>query len=141
MRSCINVGVDAQRHRGFAADFAGDARKAFKLAFGLDVEAEYAGLEGGTHLGFGLADARENRLSCSAACGQNARKLSAGYDVEARAQTGEHVEHREVRIGLHGVTDQHVVTRSGLLEVAVRRLQRRARIDVARCAEAQCHIR
>jgi hypothetical protein len=68
---------------------------------------------------------------------EHARELAAGNDVEARAQAREHVEDGEVGVRLHRVAHQVLRAREPLVELAVRRLDRGARIDVAGRAEAR----
>jgi hypothetical protein len=79
-----------------------------ELGFALDVEAGDAGRKGLAHFGAGLADAREDDLLRIGAHGQHAGQFAARDDVEAAAGFGEHAQHAERRVGLHGVADQGV---------------------------------
>ena len=113
----------------------GDAFDALELAARLDVEAEDAGGERLTDLGFRLADAGEHHLARIAAGGDHARELAAGDDVEARAEAREHVEHREVGVRLHRVAHEVIAAGERRGERAERALERGARVDEAGRAE------
>src|SRR5438132_12282813 len=78
MRACIDVRVDAQRHRRAAHEAARNARDALELGFRLDVDAADPPAEREFDLGLGLADAGEERLAGDAARGEHARELTAG---------------------------------------------------------------
>ena len=83
-----------------------------------------------------LADAGEHHLAGIAAGGDHARELAAGNDVEARPEPREHVEDGEVRVRLHRVADEVIAAGEGSAERTERGLERRARVDIARRAEA-----
>ena len=59
MRACVDIGIDAQRHRRDLPRLAGEAVEALDLGLALDVEALDAGGERRAHLRFRLAHARE----------------------------------------------------------------------------------
>src|SRR5207244_11153241 len=103
----------------------------------LHVEAENTELQPLGELVVGLADAGEDDLAGIAACGDHAGELAAGNDVESAAQAREHVEDREIRVGLKRVTDEVTQSRKGLVELAVCSRQRGARIYEAGCSVAR----
>src|SRR5262249_51345799 len=84
----------------------------------------------------GLADTGEHNFFGVASRGEHASELAARNDVEAAAQTREQVENGEVRIGFNGVADQVRSPGERRVETAERCLERGARIDIARRAEA-----
>ena len=131
----VHIRIDAQGYRSGPAGPCGEARDALQFLFGLDVEAQDASFEGGADLGFGFPHAREHHLARVSAGGDHPRKLSAGDDVETRAQSREQVEDRQVRIGLHCIADQHVAARAGHGKLVEGAAEGGARIDVARGAE------
>ena len=120
-------------------DSAHEARhgvEALELGLALHVEAAYPGRERGAHLGLGLAHAREEDAIGAAACGEHARELPARDDVEAGAQARECVEDGEVGVRLDRVAHEVLDAREALVELAKGRFDHRARIHVARSAEA-----
>jgi len=73
----VDVRIDAQADRCDFARVTGNPVKAAKFAFGLDVKAEYAGIEGRANFRCSLADTGKNDFFRIAAGFQDARKLAA----------------------------------------------------------------
>src|SRR5260221_2861697 len=140
VRLRVDVRVDAKRHRRAHAHGARDGVQALELRLALDVEALDARFQRRAHLGPRLADAGEDHFRGRPARGQHARELASRDDVEPGAQAPQHVEHREVRVGLHRVADEMLHAGEALVELAERVLDRRARIHVAGRAEAPRHL-
>ena len=120
MRAGVDVRIHAQRHRGALAERAGDAVQPQQFALGLDVEAAHARLQGHAHLGLALADAREHDPSRVAAGRQHPRQLAPRDDVEPGALARQQVDHRQVRVRLQRIADQHVARACGTLELGER---------------------
>ena len=111
----VDVGVHAQADRGGQAQADGHLGQPIQLIFALDVEAFHTGLQRAAHLGAGLADAGEHHLGWVAADGDHAGQFTTRDDVETQPLVGEGLDHREVRIGLHRVTQQVWPTDQGPL--------------------------
>jgi hypothetical protein len=131
----IDVRVHAQRDRGALAHAAGHRVQAVQFRDRFDVEAQDAFLEREAHLGFGLADAREDGLARVAAGCDHAQQFAAGDDVEAGAFARQQVEDGEVRIGLHRVADEGVAAFTRVAVGGEVLQQGRLRIDIGRRAE------
>ena len=87
------------------------------------------------HFVAGLAHAGKDDLAGVAACSQDTRQLSAGYDVEAGTELREYGQDAEVGVGFDCVTDQRAATCERLLPGIEGSGERGFRIDVAGCAE------
>ena len=135
MRARVDIRVDAQRDRRRAPKPLRDARHALQLGFRFEVDAADAVRERKFDFRFGLAHAGKERLGGSAAGGEHARELAARNDIEAGAEPGEQREHRQVRVRLDRVAQHRLAPGQRARELAVRRLDRRARVDVAGRAE------
>ena len=120
---------------------AGDGIERFEFGGRLDVEAADARRQRSLHLGRRFADAGKHYPRGIAAGGDDSRELAAGDDVEAAAQAGQDVQYSEVGIRLDRVADQMRHARECRVEDAEPGLERRARIDVARGAEALGDLR
>ena len=138
MALCVDVRVDADRDRGLGAVRGRDHLQPLELGGRFDVEAENPGLERGDDVLARFGDAGEHDAPGVTPGHQHAPEFAAGDDVETRAPTREQVQHREVRVRLDGIADQ-VRGRRGQRrrEGVVLRLDRRARVDVDRSAEAR----
>ncbi len=136
MRLRIDVGVDAQRDLRALAERHGDLVEREQLLAGLDVEAADARQQRLLHLGHGLADAREHDLARIAAGLEHARQLAARDDVEAGAELRQHLQHREVRVGLDRVAHEVLMPGQRAVEGVEVARERRARVDVQRRAVA-----
>ncbi len=143
MRTGVDVRVDAQRHtRDFARGLCDPVERG-QLAGRLDVEALHADIERKAHIVGRLAHAGKHHLARFAPCSQYPFEFARRNDVEAPAQAREQLQHRQVGVRLHRVT-QGDVHRAGLrrLAIALRRLfDRGARIDIGRGAEFSRHGR
>jgi len=144
MGAGIHVWIDPQGNRRLHAQFGGDLLQTLQLVGGLDVEAVHTDFQRAAHVVASLADAGEDDAARLAAGGEHALQFTARDDVEARAETCQHVQDTEVRVGLDGEADQvrHAFQRIGVSPVLG--LDVGAGIDVGRRAEAlrecgQCH--
>src|SRR5271157_6302670 len=82
-----------------------------------------------------LANSGENRLSRSLAVDlYYSLKLSSGNDVESSAKPREQSQDREIRIGLHRITDGVVAFPKSFVKLLVALSDRRTGIDVERSA-------
>jgi hypothetical protein len=108
----------------------GDAAQAQQLGLGFDVEAEDRRVQRLPDLGRALADAGEHHLGRIAAGAQHPRQLAAGDDVEAGTQARQHLQHRQVGVGLHRIADAVVQAVQRLVEGAIVAAQGGAGIDV-----------
>ena len=114
-----DVRVDAEGEAGAAAHVRGTACEQVELGFGLHVEKQDAGFEGGVELRLLLADAGEYRAAERlAGYFVDACELTAGDDVEACAFGRKQLEERERGVGFDGETDGVGDVREGLLEHA-----------------------
>ena len=132
----VHVWIYADRDRGPLARLGCEVLDAAELAGRFDVEAQDAGAQGQADLVRRLADSGEHHLAGIAARGDHPLQLAAGNDVEARPKPGEHVEDGEVRVRLHRVAYEVIAADEGSAERTERGLERRARVDIARCPEA-----
>ena len=135
VRLCIDIGVHPERYRRAGVHRTRNRIQTVEFRCGFDVEATDARCDRAAHFGFGLADAGEKCLLRIAVRLDHAREFSFGDDVESRAETGEHVQHREIRIGLDRVADERIPPRATCEEFPKARLERRARIHIAGRAE------
>jgi hypothetical protein len=140
MRLRVHVRVDAERDRRTLAELACDLRDALQLVLGLEVQAEDSRLERARDLRRGLAHAREQHLARVAAGGEHPRQLPARDDVEAGPEPREQRQHAEVRVGLDRIGHQRAAPGKGAREFAVMALDRSARVDVTRRAEAPRNV-
>ena len=108
MRAGIDIGIDAQRNGGCATPLPGDVVDAFEFRFRLDVETADAGFERLPDLPGALARTGKHSLARGSARGEHALKFSARNDVESAAEPREHIQHREVGVGLDGETNEAV---------------------------------
>mgnify|MGYP003346571083 CR=1 FL=1 len=99
-----------------------------------------SGIEGRANFRCSLADTGKNDFFRIAAGFQDARKLAAGNNVKATAQTREYVQHTEVGIGLDRVADQVVAPGEGLVVSSVSVFQCGARVDIAGGAARVCDL-
>ncbi|MNE50398.1 hypothetical protein D3C80_1449680 [compost metagenome] len=96
----------------------------------------HADLQRPAHVVAALADAGEDDLARLATGGQDAFQFAARDDVEAGAETCQHVQHAQVGVGLDGEADQVRHALQGIGVGVVLRLDVGARVDVGRRAEA-----
>ena len=136
MRLRVDVRIHAQRHRRLLAHFA-PATAFRRSSSGIDSTLKhFTPAASASRISSAcLADAGKHGVLRFAAGGQHARQFAARHDVEAGAEAREHVQHREIAIGLDG--DVHGRATAGASAgVRVPRLgERGARIDVQRRAE------
>ncbi len=135
MRLRIHVGVDAEGDRCLLACLDRALIEDFELRFGFDVEAVNSGLKREIHLTGRLADTGEHDAACRNAGGERAAQFAFGNDVDAGAELAERLQHRLVRIRLHGVADHGVDIAEGFGEDAVVALKRCGRIAIERRAD------
>jgi hypothetical protein len=135
VRLGIDVGIDAQRNRRFAADRRRHLVEQIELGSGFDVEGENALAQGVRHLVARLADAREHDRSRVGSRPPGAEQLAPRDDVEPTTFASEETQHREVRVRFDRVA--HEVWRRGerFVEDVVVATQRRRAVDVARGAD------
>ena len=100
VRAGVNVRIDAQCDRRPRAEATRDARHALELGSRFHVDATDAARQRELDLRFALTDPREQSLGSVAAGGEHSRELTAGHDVEARAQPREQRKDRKVGIRL-----------------------------------------
>jgi hypothetical protein len=106
-----------------------------QLGLGLDVEAADTDLQRAPDLVGALAHTREDDPGRIAAGGQHPLQLADRDDVETRTQSREHVQDREIGVGLDREADQMRMIAKGAFEGAPVAFDRRARIDIAGRAE------
>ena len=70
----------------------------------------------------------------SGVAADRALQLASGNNVEARSQSGKHLQDRQVRVGLDGVTDGMFAAAKRLVELPIALANSRSRIDVERSA-------
>ena len=136
VRARIDVRVDPYRDGGNGPRISRDLGQHMELGFGLDIEALDAELEASPHLRSGFANPRKNNFDGIAASGYHAFQLAERDHVKARPKLREHVEHREVRVGFHGITDQVRSSLKCLLVGQKSALDGLVGVDVGRCAVA-----
>ena len=107
-----------------------------QLAGGLDVETADAHIERGRHLVGGFAYAGEHHVLCAATGPQHACQFAAGNNVESGTAGGQQPQQGEVGVGLDGVADPMRDAREGLVQPAIARFDRCARVCKTGCAEA-----
>jgi hypothetical protein len=135
MRASVHVGIHAQRDRRLQAQLGGHRGDAIELWFGFDVEAADADRQGTADLLGTLADPGEDHPRRVAAGRQHALQLAHRDDVETGAEPRQHIQHRQVGVGLDREADQMRAPGKGPVEGVPMALQRRARVDVAGGAE------
>ena len=104
----VDVGIDAERDFGGAANADGNLAQRFQFRLGLDIEVHDAGLQRERHLARGLADAGENDLRGAHAGRQRAPDLALRHHVHAGAERVPASDHRLVGVGLDREADQCV---------------------------------
>ena len=98
-----DVGVDAEGETGADAESLGTGGEQVELGFGLDVEEEDIGLEGGVDLPDLLADSGEDDSSEGGFVSfPDALEFAAGDDVEAGALFCEQAEDSQRGVGFYG---------------------------------------
>ena len=106
MRFCIDIGIDPQGHGCTHTLGTRHLVDEFKLGHGLYIETANTRLQRAFDFIPAFADTRKHRFRCLTAGCQYAFKFTHRYDVEARAQPGQQIEHGQVGIGLDRITDQ-----------------------------------
>ena len=137
VRAGIDIRIDAQAHRRGAAERSRHRRQPPQFARRFDVEAQDAGGQRLAHLGLGLAHPGEDHFARIAPGRDHPLQLAARHDVEAAAETREQIEDREIRVRLHGIANEVRTIAQCVLEGQKGRGQCRARIHIARRAEAR----
>ncbi len=135
MRFCVDVRIHAQRDGRFFAHFRRHRVQAVEFGNRFDVKAFDASRECLAHLVRMLADAGKHGVFRFAARGQHARQFAARHDVEAGAEACEHIQHREIAIGLDGDVHSRAAAGASACVGIPRFGERGARIDVQRRAE------
>ena len=106
-------------------------RQQFHLAGAFDIEEHNAGAKRPIDFVGQLADSGKNDLRFDFAAGfGDALKLSAGNDVEPRAQTGKQAQDRKIRIRLHGVANGVLAPTKRLVELLEALADRGTRVHV-----------
>ena len=120
---------------GGAALLLRDRGQQLELRLGLHVDAEDALVDRERELARGLADAREHDLVRRNAGRAGALELALRDHVGAGAEPGQRLDHRLVRVRLHGVADQRAHIREGMREHLVVPLERGGGIAIERRAD------
>ena len=136
MRTGVDVRIDAQRNGGDATTEPRDVVDALEFRFRLDIETANSGFERLPDLRGALARTGKNRLARIAARGEYALKFASRNDIETAAEPGEHIQYRQVGIGLYGETDEPVEFPERFAIDPVMALKRCPGIDVARRTDA-----
>ena len=137
----VGLGVDVRVHpqgdRGGLAEAAGHGVDGlqFRLRFG--VEAMDALAQGVLDLGHRLAHASERAAVGPPPRLEHAEQLAARDDVESRACPRQHLQHRQVRVGLDRITNQMVHAGHRLVEAVVVVGEGALAVDVERGAVAR----
>ncbi len=126
----VYIRVDPYRDRRHQTQFAGDTVQHLQFGGGLQVETVDAQFQGADHFTGLFANPGKYNFCRIAAGSYHPLQLATGHDIKARAQPGQYIEHRQVGVGFHRITDQVLTTLQGMLILAKRQFQRRAGIDV-----------
>ena len=130
----VDIGIDAQADGRLLADAGGDLVKRNQLRLGFNVEHQDAGIECVLDLFLFLAHAGKNDLFRIGAHFQRAKQFAAGHDVEAAPLLGKRAQERQVRVGLHGKTNDVADLREGAVEDLIVAPKRRQAVNVSRRA-------
>src|SRR5208337_2602387 len=131
VRAGVNVGVYADSEFGGFAQMGGASAEHLQLGGAFHVEQENAGSKGKVDFLRQLADSGEDDLGGRlAANSQYALQFTAGHDIETTTQRCEQPKNREVRVGLHGVTDGVLAIAESFVELLVALAYGACRIDV-----------
>ena len=127
----IDVRIHAERYRRALVHRHRHTVEPLQFRFGLHIEAADAHRQRLPHLGFGLADTRENDTPCRRAGPHDAIQLAAGHDVETGTEPFQYLQHGKVGIGLDRIADQMRHSCQRLVESLEVPTQGGARIDKA----------
>ena len=127
----VHVGIDAQRHRRALAPLRRHLFQQRQFRLGFDVETVNAGFQGAFQFITALADPGKHYFAGIAARRQHPFQLADRDDVETRSQPRQHVQHRQIAVGLDRVADQMRVIAEGAVEGAPVPLDGGAGVDVA----------
>ena len=141
VRGCVHIRIHANGEPGRQAAASGQGVDQGQFRFRLAVEAANAVLEGIFHFAGRLAHARKNHFRGIAARLKHAKQLAARNDIETRSRPRQKGQHRQRRIGLHGVTDQVRQIAQSFVVGAIVVENRLARIYVSGRARARCKVR
>ena len=136
MRAGVDIGIDAQRNGSDATPLPRDVVDSFEFRFRLDIETANAGVERLPDLPGALARTGKNRLARIASRGEHTLKFASRNDIETAAKPREHIQYRQVGIGLHGETDEPIEFSQRFAVDPVMALKRCPGIDVAGRADA-----
>ena len=114
------------------------AFKRLELGRALDIDLADARFERRHQLGGLLADTGIDDALGRHAGRQRAAHLAHRHDVGPRPQLAEQADHRQARVGLHGVADFGVHALDAVGEFLPRRAQRAGRVAVERRADLGC---
>src|SRR5262249_13668223 len=128
----VDVGIDPHRHVGEATLAGRDRGKERKLRLRFHIDAEYAFIDRERELTRGLADAGEHDLLGRYAGRPCALEFTLRNDIGAGAERSQRLDHRLVRVRLHGVANQRGHIREGAGKYPVMTLERCGRIAVER---------
>jgi len=134
VRFGVHVGVHPQTDGRDPAEFARDTVDTFQLRFRFDVEAENFRVQGVTDFARGLAHAGKNDFAGGSPGSEHARELTAGHNVESAAQAREHIQYRQIGVGLDRIANQMRTRCKRGLKTAVRRGERGPGVHVTGCA-------
>ncbi len=110
----INCRVDAHCDFHHSAARRRNLCQHVDFGFGFDIELQDAGIDAGTKLGAGLANAGKHDAAGWNAGGQCARQFTAGNNISAGTQPGNGAEHGQIGIGFHRKGHQRVaITQPG----------------------------
>ena len=140
VRASIDIGIHAQADWRAAAQGQRFFVQRINLALTFDIEAAHTGGQRLAHFSAGFADAREHHAAGFAASSQHARQFTARDDVKARASLRKGLQHGQVGVGLHGITDQVFAALQGLLVGLEGGQHRAARIHKQRRAKTRAQL-
>ena len=99
---CVYVRIDAEyRHRA-RPPLGGQLSEHDALLLVLDIELAYSGVERRENLTVCFADSGKDDSFWRHACGEGLKQFAPRHDVGTIAFLGQYLEHRKVRICLHG---------------------------------------
>ncbi len=114
MRLRIHVRVDSNRKWGSPAHLPGDPVEQLQLFRALHIVKKDAGSKGKGNFVRRLAYPGEDHLGGVASSPEDPVELSSGDDVEASAELGEQLQHRQVGVRLDRVGHQAVLVGEAL---------------------------
>ena len=131
----VDIGIDPDRDPGGVATRRGERAEPLQFGDRLDIDLVDSGGKRGLELGAGLTDAGEDDAVRRDAGGQCAPQFALRDDVGAGPEPGEDPQHREVRVGLHGIADQWPLRSERLGKRVIARAQRAGRVEIERRAD------